>query len=152
MLKPESDIQNLPQAARLIRSLRAVVPPTTFKKGREYAESDRVSQLTVDAGAIHATVAGGDGAEYSVEIRPAGDQLESRCECPAWDKYGPHCKHVVAAALVYLARLRASDEQGSFDVAAAESAPGPTLVKLESWLGMSALPDYEFLYRLMPTG
>ena len=27
----------------------------------------------------------------------------------------------------------------------------PALAKLENWLGLSALPDYEFLYRLTPS-
>jgi len=152
LLNPEFDNQKLSEAARFIRSLRAVVAPTTFKKGREYAESGRVSQLTIDAGTIHALVAGGDGAEYTVEIQPTAEGVQSRCDCPAWDKYGPHCKHVVAAALVYLARLRASEARGPSDGVSAEATAGPALVKLESWLGLSALPDYEFLYRLTPTG
>ena len=33
----------------------------------------------------------------------------SQCTCESWNKYGPHCKHVVAMALVYLTRLRAAE-------------------------------------------
>lgn len=152
LLNPEFDIENLPEPARFIRSLRSVVPPTTFKKGREYAESSRVSQLSVEAGEIHARVAGASGEEYSVQIRPSADGVRSHCGCPAWDKYGPHCKHVVAAALVYLARLRMSAEPAGSDTTPPQAAAGPALVKLETWLGLSALADYEFLYRLSPVG
>ncbi len=152
MHSSEFDTHDLPEPARWIQAFRAAVPHTTFKKGREYAESRRVSQLTASGGEIRALVAGASGAEYSVELRPGAGGVHSRCECPAWDKYGPHCKHVVAAALVYLARLRLPAGRGQPSKNSADEVAGPGLAKLESWLGLSALPDYEFLYRLTLLG
>ena len=96
--------------------------------------------------------------------RPRDDgSIESRCNCESWNKYGPHCKHVVAAALVYLARVRSAagtDRSAAVaavapeaaDAAAPAAAPAalpvaadpvslPALAKLENWLGLSALPD-----------
>src|SRR6185295_3177412 len=84
-----------------------------------------------------------------------GQQLTSSCTCVSWNKYGPHCKHVVAAATVYLMRLQkaaaALNEVARETGGPSMSVSLPALAKLESWLGLSSLPDYEFLYRLTPT-
>src|SRR5262245_56744327 len=50
-------------------------------------------------------------------------------------------------ALVYLARLRAAEAKPAPSVPE-EAVALPALAKLENWLGLSALPDFEFLYRL----
>ncbi len=147
MLKPESDIQIVPDGAGWLRVLWNQVPPTTLKKGREYADSRRVSDLSADGDVIRAQVLGGSGEKYAVEIRRAGEGVQSSCECLAWSKYGPHCKHVVAAALVYAERLR-TPEHARTGLPPGEVVALPALAKLESWLGLSSLPDYEFLYRL----
>ena len=105
MLKPDSDIEIVPEQARWLKVLWNQVPPTTLKKGREYAEGRRVSDLTADGNAIRARVLGGSGEQYSVEIERTPTGVESRCNCPAWGKYGPHCKHVVAAGAAYLQQL-----------------------------------------------
>ena len=147
MLKPDSDIEIAPEHARWLKPLWNQVPPTTLKKGREYAEGRRVSDLTADGSTIRARVLGGSGEQYSVEVQRTPGGVESRCDCPAWGKYGPHCKHVVAAAAAYLQQPGAPEDKAS-------AAPSgnvlalPALAKLEGWLGLSALPDYEFLYRL----
>ena len=146
MLKPESDIVAAPDQAGWLKVLWSQIPPTTFKKGREYADSHRVSDVVVDAHAIKAQVLGGSGEPYAVEIRRAEKGVQSHCTCPAWGKYAPHCKHVAAAALVYLERLGLSGDQRSSSPA--EVMPLPALAKLESWIGLSAIPDYEFVYRL----
>src|SRR5206468_2202861 len=127
-------------------------------------------------------------------------KIRSHCTCQAWNRYGPHCKHVVAAALVYLARMRqaalreaarreglevavpsattsrgtaaavavsdpmpapAAGEDGDgetpeSDAALRPASPDggvptlPALAKLENWLGLSALSDLEFFYRITP--
>lgn len=119
--------------------------PVTFKKGRDYAEGRRVALVSKDAGRVTAQVTGSTGERYEVELAPPGDgTVRSRCTCEAWNKYGPHCKHVVATALVYLARVRQADGGGP----ASEAVALPALAKLESWLGLSSLPDLEFFYRL----
>src|SRR5581483_4272961 len=102
-----------------------------------------------------------NGERYDVRIEPQDAGLvQSQCTCESWNKYGPHCKHVVAAALVYLARLRAAEPKSPPPPTAAandlppapasseEAVSLPALAKLENWLGLSALPDFEYLYRL----
>ncbi len=130
--------------------LKREVQPMTFKKGREYAEGRRVSMLQRnDDGSITARVTGSEGEKYDVSLRPGeAGALLSQCNCQSWSKYGPHCKHVVAMALVYLARLRAAETKPSPAGAPEEAVSLPALAKLENWLGLSALPDFEFLYRL----
>ena len=148
-----------------LKSLKADVQPMTFKKGRQYAEARRVSGLARTDVGIAAKVAGSDGEKYDVQVAPLDDgKIESLCNCESWNKYGPHCKHVVAAALVYLARVKARAEAepavaavtGETDGAdaeliAADPVSLPALAKLENWLVLSALPDLEFQYRLTPT-
>lgn len=123
----------------------------TFKKGRQYAEARRVSMLARTDVGIAAKVAGSEGEKYDVQLAPLDEgRLESLCNCQSWNKYGPHCKHVVAAALVYLARIRARAEAAT-DAPPPDAVSLPALAKLENWLGLSALPDLEFQYRLTPT-
>ncbi len=144
-----------PDEGLWLRTLRNEVEPTTFKMGREYAEGRRVSMLTREGEKITARVAGSEGQRYNVQLQPGEGKVDSHCNCESWDKNGPHCKHVVAAALVYLARIRQAAAAAMAGEAAVPAPPVdsvslPALAKLESWLGLSALPDYEFLYRLTP--
>ncbi|MBL8935570.1 MAG: DEAD/DEAH box helicase [Archangium sp.] len=165
-----------------LKSLRDDVEPTTFKKGRQYAEARRVSMLGRTEIGIAARVTGSEGQKYDVQVAPAEPgKIESSCTCDAWGKYGPHCKHVVAVALIYLARIRAAQTAAGVAPAKAAATPAPeepeekeeaspldaetpapqvdpvdpvgvpTVAKLENWLGLSALPDLEFVYRITPT-
>jgi superfamily II DNA or RNA helicase len=139
----------------------------TFKKGRDYAEGRRVSLMALGGNSLKAKVLGSDAKRYDVEMKPGAPGVLSQCNCESWGKYGPHCKHVVAVALVYLTRLRAngnaalpplpSAPEAQAPAASAmavgpsnENAALPALAKLENWLGLSALPDIEFHYRLAP--
>jgi superfamily II DNA or RNA helicase len=155
--------------------MKAEVQPTTFKKGREYAESRRVFGLQREGDRIKAQVAGSSGERYEVALEPKDGKVTSTCSCPSWNTYGPHCKHVVAAALVYAARFRpppppasrpqpkpaepaepaaAAEPEEEVEVPMLPSADPvnlPALAKVESWLGLSSQPDYEFLYRLTPS-
>ena len=106
----------------------------------------RVTIGTVQGGKVTAQVAGASGGSYEVELEIKDGHVNSACSCVSWNKYGPHCKHVVAMALVYLARLRAAETKP--EAVADEAVALPALAKLENWLGLSALPDFEFLYRL----
>ena len=115
----------------------------TFKKGRDYAEGRRVALLSrAGDGKLTAKVSGSTGERYDVELSPGEGKVLSRCSCESWDKYGPHCKHVVAVALVYMARTHAESNGTGL---AAEVVVLPALAKIESWLGLSSLPDFEFL-------
>lgn len=154
-----------PDDGSWLKTLKAEVQPETFKKGRQYAEARRVSGLARTDVGITATVSGSEGQKYTVQLAPTDDgaAIESMCNCDSWNKYGPHCKHVVAAGLVYLARVRAKAESDAVNspslpaandteaAPAADAVPLPALAKLENWLGLSALPDIEFHYRLSPT-
>lgn len=166
-----------PDDGMWLRSLRADVQPMTFKKGRQYAEARRVSGLVRTETGIAAKVAGSEGEKYDVQLAAADSgKIESKCNCAAWNKEGPHCKHVVAAALIYLARIRSmqadqtpasqtpvdavpgesvnddlSPPTGPTEFFQADAVSMPGLAKLENWLGLSAQPDLEFVYRLTPT-
>ncbi|MDY7230429.1 SNF2-related protein [Hyalangium rubrum] len=166
-----------PQDGLWLRALKAEVQPTTFKKGREYAESRRVFGLQREGDRIRAQVAGSTGERYEVILEPKDGKLTSTCSCPSWNTYGPHCKHVVAAALIYATRFRpppppepkrpvappepkpeeALADAVDDEVPVPELPPSadpvslPALAKVESWLGLSAQADYEFFYRLTPS-
>ncbi|MEW5740974.1 MAG: SNF2-related protein [Myxococcota bacterium] len=145
-----------PDDGAWLKGLKSEVLPLTFQKGREYAEARKVSMLARTDVGIAAKVIGSTGNKYDVQVAPHDDgTLDSLCNCQAWNKDGRHCKHVVAASLVYLARLKAAGslEAPPVDARASndESVPLPALAKLENWLGLSAQPDVELLYRLAPT-
>ncbi len=131
------------------KTLRDTVAPTTFKKGRGYAETRRVELAKADANSLSGSVRGSSGENYPVELSFSDGVLRSRCSCPAWNTYGPHCKHVVALAVSALehAPQSGAGDRGTTGPAASS---GPALSKLENWLGLSSFPDLEFLYRLAP--
>ncbi len=140
----------------------------TFKTGREYAEGRRVSMLNRTAEGLAARVTGTEGEKYEVSLKPSVGKIDSSCTCQSWNKFGSHCKHVVAVGLVYLARLRTAADTEVIPGTVPEAVPNPeegapeaaeepadrvllpALAKLESWIGLSALPDYEFIYRIAP--
>ncbi len=144
-----------------LRSLKSDVQPETFKKGRSYAEARRVSGLARTDLGIQARVMGSEDKRYNVRVGPGEGEgvIDSTCDCESWGKYGPHCKHVVATALVYLARIKSRVDAapttgaapGTPPVEDADPVTLPALAKLENWLGLSALPDLEFQYRITPT-
>ena len=141
--EPESAAEHTPPHA-LIDALRAEVQPTTFKKGRDVARDGRVRRWTDDAdGVRRGEVAGSSGETYQTEISltPEGT-VRSRCTCPAWGEYGPHCKHAVALAF--------ADQAPAATGASAQVVALPALAKLESWLGLSASGEPSFVYRLAP--
>ncbi|MFY2559254.1 SNF2-related protein [Corallococcus terminator] len=162
-----------PQDTQWLRALKAEVQPTIFKQGREVAESRRVFGLQREGDHIRAQVAGSTGERYEVVLALADGRATSTCTCRSWNVDGPHCKHVVAAALIYAARFRPPPRPQPVVATPVEStAPNgnnevvdnevpvepegppvdavnlPALAKVESWLGLSSQPDYEFFYRL----
>jgi len=133
-----------PDDGTWLKPLKAEVQPTIFQKGRTYAETQRVSLSAVEDTCIVGQVSGSQGQRYEVQVAPNASGIESKCNCAGWEKKGPHCKHVVGLALVYLAKLRASQNQSRADSVASQ----PALVQLEKWSGFSAVPEFEFFYRL----
>ena len=95
---------SLPLDGQWLRALKAEVQPTTFKKGREVAETRRVFGLQREGNVIRAQVAGSTSPQerYEVALEVGNGKPTSKCTCQSWNVYGPHCKHVVAAALVYV--------------------------------------------------
>jgi len=133
-----------PDDGAWLKPLKAEVQPTIFQKGRTYAETQRVSLSAVEDARIVGRVSGSQGQRYEVQVSPNLSGVDSKCNCAGWEKKGPHCKHVVGLALVYLTKLRASQNQSKADSVAAQ----PALVQLEKWSGFSAVPEFEFFYRL----
>ena len=152
MSPPELRSAARPEEGSWLARLRDEVQPTTFRKGRDYAEAGRVSALGRSGSVLRGQVAGSEGQSYPATLDTDARPLASTCTCQAWNRYGPHCKHVVAVALANLAAERgtvappAAAEPGS----GAEVVPLPAVAKLESWLGLSSLPDQAFVYRVMP--
>ncbi|MCL2011582.1 MAG: DEAD/DEAH box helicase [Cystobacterineae bacterium] len=133
-----------PDDGSWLKPLKAEVQPTVFQKGRTYAETRRVLLVAVEDACIIGQVSGSQGQRYEVQVAPNSSGIGSTCNCAGWEKKGPHCKHVVGLALVYLAKLRASQNQSKAERVAAQ----PVLVQLEKWSGFSAVPEFEFFYRL----
>ena len=153
MSPPELRSAALSDDGTWLARLREEVQPTTFRKGRDYAEAGRVSALARTEGMLHGNVAGSEGQTYPATLDTERRPLLSTCTCQAWNRYGPHCKHVVAVALAHLARDRgtpATHEAPPGPGPGAEVVPLPAVAKLESWLGLSSLPDHAFVYRVMP--
>ena len=148
---PEPDSAPASERPALIDALRVEVQPTTFKKGRDVAREGRVTRWADDAdGMRRGEVAGsaGEGYETSVGLNADGS-VNSRCSCPAWGEYGPHCKHAVALAHADRAESLGPPRPAELPQAA-EVVPLPALAKLESWLGVSAAGEPSFVYRLAP--
>ena len=133
-----------PDDGSWLKPLKAEVQPTIFQKGRTYAETRRVLLSAVEETCLVGQVSGSQGQRYEVQVAPNASGIHSRCNCAGWEKKGPHCKHVVGLALVYLAKLRANQNQSKADNVASQ----PALVQLERWSGFSAVAEFEFFYRL----
>lgn len=75
-----------------------------YEKGKLYAAQRRVRLLQVSSQKISALVRGSAGHIYNVHI--VLDQKENEldsydCDCPAFERFGGLCKHLVAAVLFY---------------------------------------------------
>ena len=125
-----------PDDGRWLKGLRGSVEPSIFTAGRKLAEAQRVSDLSLETEAIAASVQ--DGGEKEVRLSPlAAGGFGATCDCGAQKP----CAHVVAAALVYLTRLR------SRTVAAPTTSP-----TVAGWLDIPTTGTREFTYRLAPSG
>jgi uncharacterized Zn finger protein len=73
----------------------------TVRRGRQYYQSDAVSDLTMRGQTLQAWVEGSQEEPYRVRIAFDGrDVTEASCTCPY--EWGGWCKHVVAALLAYI--------------------------------------------------
>lgn len=153
MSPPELQSAAVPEEGSWVALLRDEVQPTSFKKGRDYAGLGRVSSLSREGSILYGGIAGSEGHPYRASLDTAARPLVSTCTCQAWNRYGPHCKHVVAVGLAHLAAERPpipAAPELSPEAPSADVVPLPAVAKLESWLGLSSLPDHSFVYRIMP--
>ncbi len=152
MSPPELQTAAISEEGSWLALLRDEVQPTSFKKGRDYAGLGRVLGLTRSGSVLSGSIAGSEGQPYLSTLDTAARPLLSSCTCQAWNRYGPHCKHVVAVALAQLQAERAAPAAAEpvVEPKGAEVVPLPAVAKLESWLGLSSLPDHAFVYRIMP--
>ena len=87
-----------PEAARELREYLKGLDAGSYARGREYLRIGRVLHIrAADEQAISATVRGTD--RYAVELVRDGHRWGGNCSCPT----GSGCKHVVAAALKWMA-------------------------------------------------
>lgn len=91
---PRKPSRTLPDEA----TIRALVEPAVFERGRAYCDDGAVSDLVARGDTISAAVAGSDVEPYRVTVRlDQGRIAATACTCPyAW---GDACKHVVATLL-----------------------------------------------------
>lgn len=97
---PEAWIEALSDAA-----LRQTSSDAIFRRGRDYVACGAVEILEEDPlpkPALSATVQGSQ--TYATEVWIEGDAVHGNCDCPHAQE-GWFCKHQVAAALVWRARL-----------------------------------------------
>lgn len=79
--------------------IRAHAGETYYARGLAYKRQGAVVELSADATAADATVAG--TRRYHVHVELTGDGLDAECTCPlgAEDEF---CKHAVATSLAWL--------------------------------------------------
>lgn len=100
-----------------------------FERGVDYAEDGRAELTSAGPRSAVAIVSGTE--EYEVRLSIATGRLTATCTCPfAEDR--PTCKHMVAAALVWLEDSESSDSNPS--AAESPSAPAPPGPDLRAFL------------------
>lgn len=81
--------------------VRAICTAQSFERGRDYAESERVHDITMSGSEVRASVRG--SREYTTRVDLAAEDFFGRCSCP-YD-YAGDCKHVVAVLLTVADRF-----------------------------------------------
>lgn len=81
--------------------IREICTTQSFERGRRYAESGRVRDVTVSGSEVRASVRGTH--DYTTRVDLAADDFFGRCSCP-YDGAGD-CKHVVAVLLTVADRF-----------------------------------------------
>ena len=94
----QNDLPDPPMENRRPKAWEALFPPHILERGRNYADSGKVSEIQYHPGRICAKVAGQEIYEAAVCYKDADVLLELNCTCP-YAADGKHCKH--SAALLY---------------------------------------------------
>ncbi len=128
------------------------------RRGIDYFEEHRVTELRFDERSIQATVAGSNPRlPYTVDIHlDEDDEILVDCSCPFdWE---PACKHAVAALLAYGARQPVDEidvESAADEAVVARAARGRTEVVVQHqegdrWFGAWAAQSIESRDRGLP--
>ncbi len=163
-----------PQDGQWLRALKAEVQPITFKKGRECAETRRVFGLQREGDRIRPR----SPAPRASAMKWRSSPRTARSPPGAPARRGTPTARTASTwsprRSIYAARFRppppppkreepppapepVAEAEVEEEVAVPDLPPGadaaslPALAKVESWLGLSAQPDYEFLYRITPS-
>ncbi|MBF0232335.1 MAG: SWIM zinc finger family protein, partial [Desulfamplus sp.] len=93
--------------------IRKLAEAKSYRRGKEYFESDAVMDLEKRGNTIFAEVEGSDYDSYEVKVKIDGEKIASTsCTCP-YD-WGGICKHIVAVLLNYINKPESIDEQPTF--------------------------------------
>ncbi len=109
------------------------------ERGRDYYAQGRVVLGNISVAKIEAKCVG--SRIYTVEVNPHRGRISGKCNCPAFDDYGP-CKHIAATAFA-----TAAAQKGKY-------SPDPTcLERLETHQKLinllNALPKSELVNFVM---
>lgn len=103
-----SNMQELERFAELdVSDLYQLADRQSVDRGLVYFRDFAVESLSLDGttGRIIAEVSGSEVKPYRVELWIENGQVEYRCPCPAWKRFGA-CKHGVAALAAIFAVLK----------------------------------------------
>lgn len=93
-------------------TLRRLAGSQSYRLGIEYFQDSRVRSLTEKNGSISATVHGTGKYRIQLKIDKLSSELEYSCTCPVGEE-GRFCKHLVAAGLQWLSKLKGNGAKGS---------------------------------------
>ena len=79
------------------QELKKLVNADAYERGMNYHRNGFVETFSWsdDKTTLRSLVSGND--DYMVRLELSNEALKSTCTCPAWDVYGPNCKHVAAS-------------------------------------------------------
>ena len=84
----------------------------SYWRGQEYFKLGKVSSLDFKDGSLVAWINGSSDEHYKAEMRLEGRELTYSCSCP-FGKERRFCKHLVAAALAFLACAKIPERETS---------------------------------------
>ncbi|MDQ0724077.1 SNF2 family DNA or RNA helicase [Paenibacillus sp. W4I10] len=106
-----------------IMDIKLLCGVTAFKRGEDYNQSGRVTNLVVSEDQLHyeAQVRGTERYQVTVDVDGAGE-IVAGCSCPGDGRHYDHCKHVAAVLLA----IHEWGEQQERNAAIALGKPSPS--------------------------
>jgi hypothetical protein len=80
--------------------VKDVCLPADYRKGEKYFQQNKVTNSWQTEDSLHASVSGSGKRPYQVHITDRGQELKSKCTCPAYRRH-PFCKHVAAVLIAW---------------------------------------------------